>query len=426
MTQPKPDDDKTELSPRREDDGPAPAFLLTVAGGVDGGKTLLVEAESPSAALLGKSAACQLPLGDPTVSRRHASLDVVAGALRVTDLGSTNGTRVNGVRVTEAFLAGGETLGVGGTTLLVERRAGAPRSLGAAVSFGRLVGASTAMRRLYPLLSRLAASDLPVLVEGETGTGKELVAEVLHEASGRKAGPFVVLDCATVPAGQAEAELFGDGGVFAQANGGTLLLDEVTELSSSVQGKLLRAIENGDIGRARVDVRVIATSRRDVEKEVEAGRLREDLFYRLAVGRVELPPLRSRHGDVSLLAELFWKRLGSADRPLPPELLRRFEGYAWPGNVRELANAVARRHALGDTDVDDALGVPREGAPATAFQWIIDQDLPYTTARDQVQDEFERAYTEHVLAQHGGNVSRAAAASGLGRRYFQILRARQR
>ncbi len=431
------DDVKTELSPRREDEAQAPAFMVSVAAGPDAGKNVLVDMHSPSATLVGKSAASQLPLVDPTVSRRHASLEVAGSALRVRDLGSTNGTRVNGVRVAEAFLVGGETLDVGSTTLVVERRAVAAQKLSAAVSFGRMVGASTPMRRLYPLLEKLAASSLPVLVEGETGTGKELLAEALHENGPRRLGPFVVLDCATVPASHAEAALFGqagtdNAGVFGQAHDGTLLLDEVGELSPALQGKLLRAIERGEVARVgedrvtKFDVRVIATSRRDIEKEVEQGRFREDLFYRLAVGRVELPPLRSRTGDVKLLAEFFWKRLGATDRPLPPELVRKLEGYGWPGNVRELSNAIARRYALGDSDLDDDLAGGHGGAPDDAFQWVIDRDLAYTTTRDLVQAEFERAYVTHVLGQHNGNVSRAAAASGLGRRYFQILRARQR
>jgi transcriptional regulator with GAF, ATPase, and Fis domain len=237
-----------------------------------------------------------------------------------------------------------------------------------------------------------------------------------------------------------EGVLFGEEGanvstrgIFEAAHEGTLLIDEITELPPALQRKLLRAIERGEVCRVgtdrwlHVNVRVIATTRRDLEKEVEASRFREDLYFRLAVGRVELPPLRRRHGDPALLADYFMKRSGT-EQSLPSDFLRRYEGYPWPGNVRELQNTVARRVALGDADPEgDADGAEGpDGAPEHAFRWVLEQDLPFTSARDLVAGEFERDYVQRVLDQHGGNVSRAAAASGLARRYFQILRARQR
>jgi DNA-binding NtrC family response regulator len=429
----------TEIDARSPEGDEAVAFCIRVLGGPEAGKSVIIEPSSPSSILVGKSAACQLVLNDARVSRRHVSLDVSGDRLRVQDLGSTNGTTVNGIIVMEAMLRGGETIGVGATSLHVERQTAVPSRLTGAVSFGRLIGASTAMRRLYPLCQRLAASDIPIVIEGETGTGKELLAEALHEAGPRASEPFVVFDCSTVAPNLVEGVLFGDEaqpsqrGVFEAAHQGTLLIDEITELAPPLQRKLLRAIERGEVCRVgsdswmHVDVRVIATTRRDLEKEVEAERFREDLFFRLAVGRVELPPLRRRQSDVALLADYFWKRLGDEDRPLPHDFLRRYDGYSWPGNVRELQNAVARRLALGDADPDhdDAPAEP-DGAPENAFRWVLEQDLPFTSARDLVANEFVRHYVEAVLEQHGGNVSRAAAASGLARRYFQILRARQR
>ncbi len=414
------------------------AFRVTVTGGPDAGTSVLVEPTAP--VFVGSSAACQLVLHDPKVSRRHLSLDIFGSRLRLADRDSTNGTAVNGVRVKECFLKGGEVVGVGGTTLHVERQASAASPVPDAVSFGRVLGASVAMRRLYAVCERLAASDITIVIEGETGTGKELLAEELHEAGPRRAGPFVVFDCTSVAPSLIEPVLFGeesaDGssrGVFEAAHGGTLLIDEITELPPALQRKFLRAVERGEVCRVgsdrwvHVDVRVIATTRLDLEKEVAAGRFREDLYFRLAVGRIELPPLRRRQGDPALLADYFGKRAG-LQHGLPADFLRRYEGYSWPGNVRELQNIVARRLALGDADPDNTGSSPlaHEGAPENAFRWVLEQDLPFTSARDLVATEFERLYVQRVLDQHGGNVSRAAAASGLARRYFQILRARQR
>ncbi len=431
-----PEDVATEVDPRTDPAEPM-GFELRVLQGPDAGANLTVEPNNPSRLLIGKSAACQLVLRDPRVSRRHAALEIVGARLRVSDLGSTNRTTVNGVEITEASLKGGEVLGMGDTILHVERRPAQYARVTNAVNFGRVVGASIAMRRLYPVCERLAASDIPVVIEGESGTGKEFLAEEIHARGARRTGPFIVFDCLATAPPQADVMLFGEAtatastrGFFEAAHGGTLLIDEIAELPSSVQGKMLRAIERGEFCRAgsdqwtRVDVRVIATTRRDLEKEVEAGRFREDLYFRLAVERIELPPLRRRHGDESLLANYFTKQLGSS-ATLPADFLRRYDGYTWPGNVRELQNAVARRLALGDVNADD-VEEPVEGAPLDAFRWILEQDLPFTKARDLVLAEFEQRYVERVLDQHGGNVSRAAEASGLARRYFQIIRARGR
>ena len=217
-------------------------------------------------------------------------------------------------------------------------------------------------------------------------------------------------------------------GVFEQAHGGTLLLDEIGELETALQPKLLRAIERAAIQRVgsndwrKVDVRIIAATRRDLDREVSSGRFRDDLFFRLAVGRVVLPPLRDRAGDVTLLAHHFWQTLGAADRPLPASVLARLEDYAWPGNVRELHNTIARYIAVGEMD-------PPPGGPSTSgdsVERLLAMDLPFPRARQLAADEFERRYVERVLARYGGNVGRAAVASGIARRYFQILRARSR
>jgi DNA-binding NtrC family response regulator len=425
-------------------------FTLTIVEGRDVGLSFSLDGARPSRAYVGTSPACDLRLEDRHVSRRHAALDVRRDRLRVNDLHSTNGTLVDGVEIAEAFLRGGEHLTLGETVLRVELAAPeAQHPISPASSFGRVQGESIAMRRLYPWCERLATSDVPVVIEGETGTGKELLAESIHETSARAEGPFVVFDCTTVPNELVEATLLGAEagalspgsaprtGVFEQASGGTLLIDEIAELDGRVQPKLLRAIERGEIRRVgaeraiRVDVRVLATTRRDLEGEVQAGRLRDDLFFRLAVARIELPPLRERAGDAALLAEHFWRELAGDEVPLPDDLRSQCAAYSWPGNVRELENMIARRAALGDLPPVPPRFSSGSPAPVGAvvgdsfIDRVLGLDLPLPEARARVVDHFERRYVERVLAAYGGNVAQAAAASGIARRYFQILRARR-
>jgi DNA-binding NtrC family response regulator len=446
------DDVSTALmAPRELPASTVPRFVLTITGGRDRGVTFTVDGAQPSRTFVGKGPVCQLRLTDPTVSRRHLALDVVPGGLRASDLGSTNGSHVNGVAIIEVLLRGGELVRLGDTVIRVDAVEPARAPMSHASAFGRVVGASAAMRRLYPLCERLAASDVPLIIEGETGTGKELLAESLHEAGPRARGPFVVLDCTAVPPGLVESALFGHEagavpgaataarGVFEQAAGGTLLIDEIGDLDVTIQPKLLRAIERSEVRRVgsersiRVDVRLVATTRRDLDREIQAGRFRDDLFYRLAVARIELPPLRDRQGDVALLAQTFWKQLGGGDTPIPYDFMLRLEDGTWPGTVRELHNAITRRIALGDFEDAGPLaasGPPDAGrAQSAGGEDVIDRvlalDLPLTPSRDRVVDDFERRYVQRVLARHGGDIARAAAASGIARRYFQLLRARQ-
>jgi DNA-binding NtrC family response regulator len=426
---------------------PAATYRLLVIEGPNHGMTLTLDGTQPSSVLVGQGPACQLRLSDPMVSRRHIALDLVARRLHMVDLASTNGTRVNGVVAVDVFLCGGETIRIGETLIRVELEARATAvPLTTATRFGRVVGASAAMRRMYPLCERLAASEIPVVIEGQTGTGKELLAESLHEQGPRAAGPFIVFDCTAVPANLVESDLFGHErgaftgamnarrGVFEQADGGTLLIDEIGDLEPSLQPKLLRAIERSEVRRVgaersiRVDVRVLCATRRDLDREVQAGRFRDDLFHRLAVGRVELPRLRDRHGDVTTLTRMFSEQFG-AGKQVPDQVIVRWEEYEWPGNVRELRNAVMRYLAL-DEDPTARAGVPPSvpelaGAPAQgALERIVGAALPYRTARQKVLEEFEQRYLEHVLAQNGGSVMRAAQASGIARRHLQRVKAR--
>ena len=426
-------------------------FEIIVLEGPNAGARFTIDGTGPSRVLVGQSPRCAVRLPDPHVSRRHAAF--VHGntpELRLVDLGSRNGTFVGGLRVSDVHLRGGEIIRVGDSSLrvdLVEAERSVP--LSSATSFERMVGASVEMRRLYAILERVAATDVPVVIEGETGTGKELLAESLHARSKRAHGPFIVFDCTTVAPNLIESELFGHErgaftgastrrkGVFELAHGGTLFIDEIGDLDLALQPKLLRAIQRSEVRRVGgdqwipVDVRVIAATRRDLDAEVQAGRFRDDLFFRLAVARLELPPLRARTGDIATLARHFWKELGGGDSPLPYAMLQRCETYSWPGNVRELYNEIARRLAFGDLHdvaaaraVDAAPGSSRGAASEDFIQSVLERDLPLLRARERVLDEFHRRYVERVVAQHDGNVTQAARASGIAHRYFQVLRAR--
>ncbi len=426
-------------------------FTLVVVEGPDKDRAVTVDGSQASPVLIGKSESCEMRLSDPEVSRRHAAVEPIRLRLLIRDLGSTNGTTVDGVAIVEAYLRGGEIVRIGASAIRVDREIGRAPATRApfATSFGRVLGASPEMRRIYPFCERLAASDVPLIVEGETGTGKEVLAEALHDAGPRASGPFVVFDCTAVPPNLVEAELFGHErgaftgavasrkGVFEQADGGTLLIDEIGDLALSLQPKLLRALERSEVRRVggdkwiRANVRVIAATRRDLDREVQEDRFRDDLFHRIAVTRIELPPLRRRRGDVRLLAAHFARELGSDDSWMTPDLLRQWDEYAWPGNVRELRNAVARRVALGDLAHEDATHADSGRntsavAGADALEEILGLDLPLVKARHRLVEEFERRYVERLLAQHGGSIARAAAASGVARRHFQRLRARGR
>ena len=423
-------------------------YVLTIIEGIGTGVRFDVDALSPSPLLIGKGDLCEIRLGDPTVSRRHASVQVVGERLQLRDLGSTNGTFVDGMAVIDAFISTRKVIVVGGTKLQVDRGEPHHMAIGTARRFGSLLGASQRMRRLHPLCDRLARSDVPVIIEGETGVGKEQLAEALHEMGARGEGPFVVFDCTAVAPSLIESELFGHEagafsgaasahvGVFEQAAGGTLLIDELGDLPLTLQPKLLRVIERRAVKRVggeherHVDVRVLAATRRDLDREVQLGRFRDDLFHRLAVARIELPPLRERDGDIALLARHFWVQLGGDPAQLPPSLLAAWQDYAWPGNVRELRNAVARRLALGDLaelpgqETPGRSALHRVGPGGDALEAVLALDLPLTEARQRIVNEFEQRYVARMLDLHGGNMARAAAAAGVARRHFRRLKAK--
>jgi two-component system, NtrC family, response regulator HydG len=439
-----------------------PTLSLEIIAGPDIGKAVVIDpAESVGRIFVGKSKACQLELTDSLASRRHLAIALEAGGARLTDLDSTNGTLVNGVRVLEAILLGGELVRIGDTTLALRLGERRTRKLSGATRFGRFLGASPELTRLYPVCERLALSDVPVIIEGETGTGKELLAEALHEASPRASGPFVVFDCTTSPSGLLEARLFGHErgaftgavgarpGVFEEASGGTLLIDEIGDLDVALQAKLLRAVQTGQVQRLggaawiKTDVRVLAATRRDLEREIQAGRFRDDLYYRLAVARLEIPPLRRRASDIRLLAEHLWAQACPDAPPIGDELVARLERYAWPGNVRELSNAILHHAALGDLadaarlaravppmagDDDRAAPEPRAARPEpgeSVIASVIQRGLSFPRARQEVMEAFEERYVDAMLDKHDHNISKAAAAAGIARRYFYTIRTRR-
>lgn len=416
-----------------------PTFVLSVLAGPDRGRSIHVR----DGLFVGKSKVCELPLSDPKVSRRHAHLTHDGAYLRVRDGGSTNGTYLNGGRIVEALTRDGDRIRMGDTLIGVSATTtGETVPLSTRTRFGRVIGASLAMRRMFARCDQVAATDIPVLIEGETGTGKELVAEAIHEASARAQEPFVVLDCTTVSPQLLEASLFGHergaftgaqesrAGVFEVADGGTLLIDEIGDLDIGLQSKLLRAVERKEIQRIgstkwiKIDIRLVSATRRDLEAEIQAGRFRDDLYYRLAVARVTLPPLRAREGDVELLASSFWSKLSDGGVPFPRDFLSRWQSYRWPGNVRELANAVQRRFALGESDIFGDQQAPGLGLGASVARALIDQGVPYSTARRRVLDEFERLFVEVALEKSGGRVTKAAAAYGIARRHFTRIKSR--
>jgi DNA-binding NtrC family response regulator len=385
---------------------------------------------------IGAHPSCDLVLDDPLVSRFHCELRATSDAWQLVDLGSKNGTVLNGLRVRDADLPLRESkLEVGTSVLRVraERPTLNTPSIGTA-AFGRLFGASPSMQRLYARLARVAEKEVGVLIEGESGTGKELVAAEIVARSARAKHPFVVVDCGALSRGVIESELFGHvkgaftgadrdrAGAFEIAAGGTVFLDEVGELPLDVQPKLLRVLASqelrrlGDAALRKTDVRVVAATNRRLEREVNEGTFREDLYFRLAVVRVEVPPLRERLDDLPLLVGTFLEQLGA------PQLLERFTPdvyaelarHAWPGNVRELRNWVERFVVLDEREL------PAE-QPAATKPLDIDFDLSYGEAKTRLLVDFERRYLKQLLDLADGNVSLAARKARMDRMHFHRL-----
>ena len=388
---------------------------------------------------IGTSADNDIVLTDDTVSRRHAELEPTPLGMRVRDVESTNGLVIGGIRIRDAFIPGDFQVALGETWIAAQWLGETvDREQVASDRFGDVLGRSARMRELFADLERIAGTDVTLLIEGETGTGKDLIAESVHNASARSAGPFVVFDCGAAAPTVIESELFGHErgaftgahgthvGVFEQADGGTLFLDEIGELPLELQPKLLRVLEKLEIRRIggrqtiNVDARIIAATNRNLRSAVQRREFRQDLYFRLAAAHIAVPPLRDRMDDLEQLVEHF---LGMQNPPrtladVPIHVWEMFKAHRWPGNVRELRNAVQRLAVTPDRPLHDAT----TGGPAPTAAWTRgDAVVPLRIARRQAGDDFERAYLEHVLDKTGGNVTRAAALAEVSRQMMQKL-----
>jgi transcriptional regulator with GAF, ATPase, and Fis domain len=384
-----------------------------------------------------------LVLDDCTVSRFHCVLARTDVGLVLRDLESRNGTFFNGVHIREAVIADRGRIRVGRSEVDLQPESDIDREVDGA-GFGEAIGESLAMRRLFRLLRCVAPSDATVLLQGETGTGKSLIARLIHDASARADQRMVVVDCATLPPTLMEAELFGHErgaftnadvartGAFEAADGGSLFLDEIGELPIDLQAKFLRAIEDQRIKRlgshreTQVDVRLIAATNKDLRAEVDAGRFRSDLFFRLDVVRLTVPPLRERRDDIPRLVRHIVRNVHPHDQTfdISDEELEAMQHAPWPGNIRELKTSIERALVLQDRSL--LFGEPARANERADGLFVRDwsQGESFRDAKHRVVQAFEERFLERLLAEAAGNVSRAARIAGMDRNYLRTLIAR--
>lgn len=438
--------------------GSAPPALyrlaLSVQSGPDAGKVCVVDRDVVT---VGKLPENDLVLTDPTVSRRHIRIARTANdEWRLVDLGSTNGTYLAGVRVHEAPIESGQVFRAGHVVI-----AFAPERREVDIppwpedSYGPLIGKSESMRKLFGLVHRVAPTEATILIEGETGTGKGLLARAIHDASARQDKGFVVVDCGSVQRQLAESELFGHEkgafsgayqrrqGAFEVASGGTVFIDELGELELDLQPKLLRVLDAREVrpvGATKshpVDLRVVAASRRDLFREVERGAFREDLYFRLSVVTLTIPPLRDRPEDIPLLVERFIedtaRSRGLRAPRIDDEAMERLVRHDWPGNVRELRNAVERAVLFCAVRPGARFSVPNlpgaGPAPSRPTSKVsetmdirgFDPNLSFGEAKEKWMAEREQAFLSKLFDKHGGNVSAAARAARMDRKYLHKL-----
>jgi transcriptional regulator with GAF, ATPase, and Fis domain len=384
--------------------------------------------------IIGAGTGCDIVIDEAAVSRQHVALELVPEGVSVTDLGSRNGTFYLGQRVEKISLSLGARIKVGATTVALDADSESLKSAAVYASdeYRGIVGTSLVMRRLFATLARLEGSLVGVLVAGESGAGKELIARALHDGSSLAKGPHVVVNCGAIPRELVASELFGHRrgaftgavesrkGAFESADGGTIFLDEIGELPLDIQPVLLRVLETGEVrpvgGDAlHVRVRVVAATNRDLAEEVSAGRFREDLFYRLAVVQLVVPPLRDRVEDVEALARRFATAAGVV---LPDDVVEQLKARSYPGNVRELRNVVQAWAALGAIPEPSRV---REGELERLLADRVDVNAPYAEQKEQLNDVFTRVYLQSLLASTGGNQTQAAKLAGLDRSYLGRL-----
>ncbi len=433
------------------------SFRLRVASGPDQGKE---HALDEGTTMVGTHADNDLILTDATVSRHHLEIRVRRDGIEVRDLDTTNGTKHGGMRIGQVVLVGAARLRVGKHTELDVEPVDTNVELGAwkGDRFGEVIGTTEPMRRLFSLLGRAAPTEATILLQGETGTGKEAIAEAIHRHSPRSKGPFVVVDCGSIPHELIASELFGHArgsftgaavdkqGLIEAANKGTLFLDEIGELALDLQPQLLRVLDRRQVRRVGetyavdVDIRVVAATHRDLRAMVREGTFREDLYYRLAVVATFVPPLRDRKDDIPMLASWFADRMGRGGWSQSQSLLEQLANHDWPGNVRELRNVVERALSLGTTGAAQFLSELADSSPGMQKAALIGADdgaqrrpehasgasaevleLPFKEAKAALVEGFERDYLTALLARHRGNISRAAAEAGIDRNYIHRL-----
>jgi len=419
--------------------------LLVISGPLQG-REILVNRDTFT---IGSGASNDLVIDDSTVSKRHCEIIVEESGYQIRDLNSTNGTLVQGVRVSSAHLAPGSEIQLGKSRIVfcpLQDASDIP--LSSSESFGKMIGRAIPMRRIFYLAETYSPSDATIMITGETGTGKEILAEEIHNFSNRKQKPFIVIDCAAISKELIESELFGHvkgaftganadrQGAFEIANGGTVFLDEIGDLSPDLQPKLLRVLEKREIRRVgcnkvrKIDVRIVSATNRNLSHEVNEGRFREDLFYRLSVVHLELPALRRRRDDIPLLVKQFIillhgedaiNQITDFDRTM--DALKRHE---WPGNVRELRNLIELAFYSEKRPVNLSaflsIGTLRAGwggnePPEATFA----TDKPFKDAKNDLIEEFEKAYLNAVLSRNRQNISRSAREAGIERAYLQRL-----
>ncbi|NOK21047.1 sigma 54-interacting transcriptional regulator [Corallococcus carmarthensis] len=416
---------------------------LLVLSGPDAGHSYPL---APGRYRVGADPGSDVVIADRAVSRSHLLLDVREDSIQAVDVGSRNGSFCEGMRFTTLEVRPGAVLTLGTTELKLvpEGEKANTLPLSNRERFGNLVGQSRRMREVFTLLERVAQGESDVLIQGETGTGKELCAEGLHLNGGRSKGPFVIVDLAGVAPQLLESELFGHvkgaftgaqsdrAGAFERAHGGTLFLDEVGELPLEVQPRLLRALERRQVKRVgandyrSVNVRVVAATHQDLEGAVKANRFRGDLFHRLAVLRATLPPLRERPEDIPLLIDTVLERMGKPPSALSDQTRALLAQYPWPGNVRELRNVVDRVVSLGESALPDMPDSPR-ARPALSPDLDPEDtlslalELPFKEAKERLIEGFERDYLRTLLERCGGNVSKASREAGIDRVYLRKL-----
>jgi two-component system, NtrC family, response regulator GlrR len=418
---------------------------LRVVDGAGAGRTFDSTGDKTS---IGSHPLNDVLLDERTVSRFHCELLIDEKAVWVKDLGSRNGTIVDGVTVKEAALRNGSLIQLGRVGLRFELSGETNKlQLSDDPKFGSLVGGSVHARMSFALMERAAASEVTVLLEGETGTGKSQAAESIHRHSSRAEHPFLVVDCGALPPNLLESELFGHEkgaftgavnrrvGVFEEARGGTVFLDEIGEVPLELQPKLLRVLEAREIKRlgtntqTPVDVRIICATNRDLRGEVNAGRFRSDLYFRLAVLKIPHPPLRQRSEDIPLIVDKLLSGLGADARVkaalMDPGFVAQLQRSAWPGNIRELRNHLERCVVLQETLLPGE-GEDGGSQPSSEGSGVIDARVPYPEARRRALDSFEREYVEKLLQLHGGKVSTAAASADIDRVHLYRLIKRHR